>query len=464
MLVYVAVALAVALVLRRGDGPAVLAGVSSESCLSSPTVSRRACSRITSARPTTRLTRIGSRAARVLERLRAARGDGRRSSSSGFVAHSRRARRTLRGSGHRSRARHGPVLHVLAGLVDGARRLLSWRRSSSIRGDCASSGHWSHSLAPAAVAASPIASQPGCADDGGSRAARAREGHRLRRRGRGVVAASLAACWPRTSSRRRGRVQAERSRRGRCVLLGAVARRGRGRRLVGVGGPAKGFCEVIAVRSRADVAADRISTIGSSASPATAERSRSVSPGMRAIHPLVGQRGRHLRVRLVRASADLLVVRDAHSLYVESLGEIGIVGVLLARSERLSSLVAGRPGAPSSVRRRRDGGDGRMGHRRRARLALGDGRRHDDGVPRRRRERCVAAERAVPKPLGDRARRPLVGTVALSLAATWSLVGNQALFAARRSVGTQRLDGGADARSPRPSSPVLVGRARSRPW
>ena len=92
MLVYVALALAVALVLRRGDGPGVLGGVVlgvTRDLLR--TRSRRDSSPTASTRTTTRSTRIAGRAARILERARAAGVARRCSLTLGFVAHARRS-------------------------------------------------------------------------------------------------------------------------------------------------------------------------------------------------------------------------------------------------------------------------------------------------------------------------------------------------------------------------------------
>ena len=55
----------------------------------------------------------------------------------------------------------------------------------------------------------------------------------------------------------------------------------------------------------------------------------------------------------------------------------------------------------------------------------------------------VASERGASRGLGLRARRPLVAAgVLLSVFATWSLVGNQALFAARDAVARRGLERG----------------------
>ena len=130
----------------------------------------------------------------------------------------------------------------------------------------------------------------------------------------------------------------------------------------------------------------------------------------------------------------LLVVRDAHSLYAESLGEIGIVGVLLLAGALVVPLVAAVRG-----RRRRLAAPAAGAYVAWVTAAALDWHWEMVGVTMTAflagAVALLAAERGVPGRLATPWRGGLiVGTVALSLAATWSLVGNQALFGAREAV------------------------------
>ena len=130
----------------------------------------------------------------------------------------------------------------------------------------------------------------------------------------------------------------------------------------------------------------------------------------------------------------LLVVRDAHSLYAETLAEIGIVGlalllamllvpVLAAIRARRSRLVAPAAGAyvAWTTSAALDWHWEVVAVTATALLAGSAA--------------LLAAERRTPRRMPSRARVALIaGTVVLSVAATWSLVGNQALFAGREAL------------------------------
>jgi O-antigen ligase len=125
------------------------------------------------------------------------------------------------------------------------------------------------------------------------------------------------------------------------------------------------------------------------------------------------------------------VVRDAHSLYLETMAELGVVGLVLLTAFVVVLAVGGL-----RARRRRLAASGTaavlawtavsavdwhwemVGVTLTAVLAGGAG--------------LVASERGAPRHLGGRARAVLIAaTAVLSVFAAWSLVGNQALFAAR---------------------------------
>ena len=152
-------------------------------------------------------------------------------------------------------------------------------------------------------------------------------------------------------------------------------------------------------------------------------------------HPFVGQGSGTFEYLWYERRPNLLVVRDGHSLYMETFAELGLVGLALLVCALLALAVGG-------VRARRQplvaAGVGTLaawaaasafdwhwemvGVTLTALLAGGAG--------------LVASERGAPRRLGVRARGTLVAAgVLLSVFATWSLVGNQALFAARDALG-----------------------------
>lgn len=143
---------------------------------------------------------------------------------------------------------------------------------------------------------------------------------------------------------------------------------------------------------------------------------------------------------------NLLVVRDGHSLYMETFAELGLVGLALLVTALLLLLVAG-----ARARRTRFVASGTgallgwmaasafdwhwevVGVTLTALLAGSAG--------------LLASESMTPRLLRSRPRGALVGlAVALSVLAVWSLVGNQALFAGREALAREDWTAAKDTR------------------
>ena len=269
----------------------------------------------------------------------------------------------------------------------------------------------------------------------GSRAAdAAREGHRMAAVVLVVMIGAALAAWAARLVARRVDVS-RRTARAADAALAVVAVVAVVAALVAVGGPAKGFSEIKSRFTAAPVEDshlnDRLFSISSNG---RTSQYRVAWHAARA-HPLVGNGAGTFEYLWYRNRPDLLVVRDAHSLYLEALAELGVVGLALlvaalvvllgggVRARRVRFAAAGTAALAS------------MGGRRCRRLALGDGRCDVDGVPRGswRAGRVGAAAGEVLLAV-VRAARSSCSAIALSLAATISLVGNQALFAAKSDV------------------------------
>jgi O-Antigen ligase len=133
-----------------------------------------------------------------------------------------------------------------------------------------------------------------------------------------------------------------------------------------------------------------------------------------------------------RPSSD--IVRDAHSLYLETLAELGVVGLALLLAPLLVLLLGG-----IRARRARFAASGTAAFAAWAIAAGVDWQWEMVGVTLTALlaggAPLVALERRDGRLLGGRERNLLVVLgVSLSVAAVWSLVGNQALFAARADV------------------------------
>ncbi len=269
----------------------------------------------------------------------------------------------------------------------------------------------------------------------GSRAAdAAREGHRMA--AVVVVAtigATLAAWVARLVARRV--VVSRRSARVADVALACAGVVAVVAALVAIGGPAKGLSEVKSRFSAEPVVAPQLNDRLISISGNGRTSSFRVAWHAARAHPLVGNGSGTFEYVWYRHRPTLLVVRDAHSLYLEALAEVGVVGLALL----LAALVV-LLGGGVRARRVRFAAVGTAAITSWAVAAAVDWHWEMVGVTLTAflagAGALVASERQPRRPLGSRARGPLVVLgIALSLAATISLVGNQALFAARSDVG-----------------------------
>jgi O-antigen ligase len=433
MLVYVAVALAIALVLRRGDAPGVFAGIGLGVLLvcgyalatrlfpdrlhtyDDPYVSNRL------AEPLGYWNALGLLATLGLLVV------------AGFVAHSRRVGPALLGAAALpvlattlyftfSRGAWAALIigFAVAVVVDPRRLRLVWTALGV--------------AVPTAVCIAYASRLDALTTEDALPASAAREGHRL-----AVVVAvaavtsALMALAVRSVARR---VPASRrSRRAFDVGLIAFAVAAVAVALVSVGGPAAAF-DKLDQRFNADpvVGVDLNDRLFSVSGNGRSEQIRVAWDAGRE-RPLVGQGSGTFEYLWYERRPNLLVVRDGHSLYMETFAELGLVGLALLVSALLALAVGG-------VRARRQRflatGVGALaawaaasafdwhwemvGVTLTALLAGGAG--------------LVASERGASRSLGLRARGALVAAgVLLSVFATWSLVGNQALFAARDALG-----------------------------
>jgi hypothetical protein len=433
MLVYVALALAIALVLRRGDAPAVLAGVGLGVLIvccyalatrlfsdrfgtyDDPIVSNRL------AEPLGYWNALGLLATLGLLVV------------AGLVAHSRRVAPTVVAAAAIpvlattlyftfSRGAWAALIlgFVVAVCLDPRRLRLVWVTLV---------------VALPAVACVAYASRlDALTSEDFVPAAAAREGHRLAFVvAAAAVASALAAIAARAVARRlavpRGVRRAfDATLVGLAVATVAVA-------LVAVGGSRDAF-DKIEQRFNADPVGgvdlnDRLFSVSGNG---RSEQLRVAWDAGRE-HPFVGQGSGTFEYLWYERRPNLLVVRDGHSLYMETFAELGLVGLALlvcallalpvggvrARRQRLVATGVGAFAAWAAASAF-DWHWEMVGVTITALLAGGAG--------------LVASERGAPRRLGLRVRGGLVAAgVLLSIFATWSLVGNQALFAARDALG-----------------------------
>jgi len=433
ILVYVAVALAIALVLRRGDGPAVLAGASAGIALvvSYGLATRLAPDHFGSpddpfnayrlSRPVGYWNSFGLLAAMGLILV------------VGVAAHCRRRRYATFASAAT------PVLvtalyftfsrgsWIALGFAFAATIVLDPRRVRFL---------WSLlALAPASAVAVAVASrQDALTTEDPPVVAATREGHRLAwalvvlvivSAALGWLAHRLADAFP--VSRRGRRIVDAALAVGAVVVLGLV--------LVAAGGPGKAFEHL---RGRFEAAPtsggpdlnDRLFSASGNGRGDTI----AIAWDMASEHAVRGSGAGTFEYVWYQRRPSLMIVRDAHSLYAESLGEIGIVGVVLLAGALVVPLAAAIRG-----RRRRFTAPTVGAYIAWVTAASLDWHWEMVGVTTTAflagSTALLAAERGVPV----RLLRPwrgglIVGAVALSLVATWSLVGNQALFASREAV------------------------------
>ena len=431
MLVYVALALAVALVFRRGDGPGVLAGLAIGIALicayalgtrllpdrfhtyDDPIDSYRL------AAPLGYWNSLGLLAAMgVLLAL-------------GFAAHARRTPLALASAAtipvaaatlYFTFSRGGwaalTVGFVAAVAVDPRRIRLLWV---------------SLVLAvPAAVCIAYASTFEALTTEDAPAAAAERAGHRVAVAVCFGVAASVLGAWvARVVARRVDLSRQNRHRFAAALLTGAVLA------VVGAlvveGGPFAAFDDIQnrfnaepAVVGGADLNKRLFSVSGNGRS----EQLR-VAWNAGRDRPLLGHGSGTYEYIWYEQRPDLLVVRDAHSLYMETFAELGVVGLALLLAA-LAVLVAGAIRA----RRMRFAGAAFGAFIAWSAAAALDWHWEMVGVTLTAllagAVGIVSAERRALGPLRSPARSLLVtACVALSICAVWSLVGNQALFAGR---------------------------------
>jgi O-antigen ligase len=432
MLVYVALALAVALVLRCGDGAAVLAGAGLGVTLicSDALATRLLPDRLHSyddaanshrlAAPLGYWNSLGLLAAiGVLVAI-------------GFAAHARRTPLALASAGiipissttlYFTFSRGAWVAltlgFVAAVAVDLRRIRLLWT-----------------SLVVAAPAAACIAYastfEALTTDDAPAAAAAERAGHRVAAALCVGIAATTLAAWVARLCARRIDVSAPNRRRfavalASCAVLAVVGA------LAVAGGPFAAFDDIQnrfnaepAVVGGVDLNKRLFSVSGNGRS----EQFR-VAWNAGRERPLIGHGSGTYEYIWYEKRPDLLVVRDAHSLYLETFAELGVVGLALLVAA-LVVLVAGAIRA----RRMRFVGAAFGAFVAWSAAAAVDWHWEMVGVTLTAllvgAVGVVAAERRAPSRLRAPARPMLiVACVVLSVCAVWSLVGNQALFAGR---------------------------------
>jgi O-antigen ligase len=432
MLVYVAVALAVAIVLRSGDVTGVLAGIS---CGTTAIAAYALATRTFPDRFHTHDPFASYRLAQPLGYWNAL---GLLATlgvvvTLGFVAHSRRSWTSLVAAA---------MLPVLAttlyftfsrgawgalgvGLV--ATAALDPRRLRYLWTGC-------NVAVPVVICVAYGSRQDALTTEGSRAADAAREGHRM---AVVVLVATIGTCLAAWAARFVARrvVVSRRSSRVADVALTCAAVVAVVVALVAVGGPAKGFSEVKSRFNAEPVVAAQLNDRLFSISGNGRTSSFRVAWHAARTHPVVGNGAGTFEYIWYRHRPTLLVIRDAHSLYLEALAEVGVIGLALLVAALVVLVVGG-----ARARRVRFAAAGTAALTAWAVAAAVDWHWEMVGVTLTAflagASSLVASERQRARPLGSRARVSLVVLgIAMSLAATVSLVGNQALFAAKSDVG-----------------------------
>jgi O-antigen ligase len=436
MLVYVAVALAVALVLRRGDRPAVLAGVA----LGVTLISTYAlATRLFPDRLDTYDDSIGSH--RLAEPLGYWNSLGLLAAigalvTLGFCAHARRSALALCAAAALpimyttlyftfSRGAWGALAigFLVALAVDPRRLRLLWTSTFV--------------ALPSAVCIAYASRFDALTTENAPAAAAERDGHRVAAVVCVAIAVSVGAAWAARAVSRRVAVS-RRRRRTFDVALTSLAVLAVGLGLVSAGGPVQAL-DGLKKRFDAEPAVGEIDLNERLFSISGNGRSEQLHVAWEAgrERPLLGNGAGSFEYIWYQRRPDLLVVRDAHSLYMETFTELGVVGVALLGGALLLLVV-------SSVRTRRlrFAATGLGAFCAWAAAATFDWHWEMVGVTLTGilagAAGLVAAERGERRPLGGRARTLLVSVgVLLSVLAVWSLVGNQALFAGREALARE---------------------------
>jgi O-antigen ligase len=281
-------------------------------------------------------------------------------------------------------------------------------------------------------------------------AAAAREGHRLAVVVAVAVVASVFAAVAARAVARRHAVS-PRSRRVFDVALGGIALATVAGVIVGVGGPAAAV-DKLERRFNADpvVGVDLNDRLFSVSGNGRSEQLRVAWDAGRE-RPLVGQGSGTFEYLWYERRPNLLVVRDGHSLYMETFAELGLVGLVLLVGAVLVLVIGG-----VRARRQRLVATGVAALVAWAAASAFDWHWEMVGVTLTALlvggAGLVASEQGARRGLGRRACGPLIAaSVLLSVFAVWSLVGNQALFAARDALDREDWsaagDGGRRARA-----------------
>ena len=286
---------------------------------------------------------------------------------------------------------------------------------------------------PSAACLAYAAQQEALSTQGAAPAAAAQQGHRLAVVVVIAMAASGCGAWIARVVARRVAVS-RRTRRRVDIALACAAVAAVLVGLVAVGGPSKGLSRL---RDRFDAApvatADLNERLFSLSGNGRTEQLR-VAWDAAKRHPLIGNGSGTFEYLWYEHRPDQLVVRDAHSLYMETLAELGAVGVCVLGAALLVLLLGG-----ARARRTRFAASGTAALVAWVAAVTVDWHWEVVGVTLAAllagAAALVASDSLQSRPLGSRIGVALIVVLAvLSVAAVWSLVGNQALFAAREAV------------------------------
>ncbi len=243
-----------------------------------------------------------------------------------------------------------------------------------------------------------------------------------------------ALAWAARRVARRVRVSPSARKGVNVVLLGGVAVAMIGA-LVAAGGPVHG-AEVLRARFEAPPPADQTDLNARLVSFSGSGRAEQVRIAIDAgrERPLVGEGAGSYEARWYEFRRTEYAIRDAHSLYAETFGELGVVGLVVLCLLLLVPVVGG-----VTARRSRFVPAAMGAYLAWAAHSSLDWNWELVGVTMvallAGSTALLASERGLRVPLGPNVRLGLVaGSMALSIAAVVSLVGNQALFAGRDAV------------------------------
>ncbi len=432
MLVYVAVALAIALVLRRGDGAGVLAGaLVGITILSSYGLATRLFP--------DRFDAYDSpfNAYRLAEPLGYWNAFGLLSAlgvilAVGVVAHTRRAWPAV-AAGAATPAlvtalyfafSRGSWLALCVGLA--ATIALDPRRITML---------WSlAALAPASVVSVVVSSrQHALTTEDVVAAAATREGHRLAWVVAAVIVFSAGSGWAAHRLARSVPVR-PRLRLATALVLAAGVLAALVVAVAAIGGPASTLTEIRDRFEAEPVAGPSLNGRLFSASGAGRAETIRVAWDSATEHPVVGTGAGTFEVLWYEHRPAARIVRDAHSLFAETFAELGLVGLTLLGAALIVPIAA-------AIRARRSRFVAPTCGAYLAWVSASALDWHWEMVGLTTTALVVgsialfASERGIVGALRGRARTALVGvTAGLSVLAVWTLVGNQALFAGREAL------------------------------